>query len=99
MTTYQTLLPLSDLLARNEAIQAGELIGFDSVDGVQWCYFSRIEAGIVCLRVLPDVDSENDPAILPEHCFIQRPAVLVSDVVAMLNENMVSMTNRIQAGN
>jgi len=97
--TYQTLLPLSDLLTRSETIQTGELIGFDSVDGVQWCYFSHMEAGIVCLRISPDADSENDPAMLPEHCFVQRPAVLVTDVVAMLNENMASMLNRIQMGN
>ncbi len=99
MTTYQTLIPLSDLLTRSETIQTGELIGFDSVDGVQWCYFSRMEAGIVCLRVLPDADSKNDPAMLPEHCFIQRPAVLVTDVVEMLNETMATLLNRIQTGN
>ncbi|MFD2932711.1 hypothetical protein [Spirosoma flavum] len=97
MTTYLTLIPLSDLLQRGEAILPGELIGFDSAEGAQWCYYSHINAGIVCLRILPDADSENDPAMLAEHCFVQRPAVLVTDVVAMLQENQSSLINQLQA--
>ncbi|GAB2526857.1 hypothetical protein [Spirosoma aerophilum] len=92
MTTYETLVPLSDLLNRGEHVQAGELIGFDSVDGAQWCYFSHIEEGIAMMKRSPDEDSEDDPAMLVEQCFIQRPAVLVTDVVAMLHGNIAQLT-------
>ena len=92
MTTYETLVPLSDLLNRGEIVQAGELIGFDSIDGAQWCYFSHIEDGIAILKRSPDGDSEDDPAMLVDQCFIQRPAVLVIDVVAMLNANLAQLT-------
>ena len=95
MKTYQTLIPVADLLIRGETIQPGELVGFENADGVQWCYFSHVFEGIAFLSVLPDAESANDPAMLAEQCFIQRPAVLVTDVEALLNENLTSLLRQV----